>query len=66
MKLANATPQRNQAANAMAVSYAFESKAGDAIKFLTPVRQQQRVDKDAAGAAITRPFAWRCPRSSAG
>ena len=48
MKLANTTPQRNQAANAMAVSYAFESKAADAIKFLTPVRQQQRADKDAA------------------
>ena len=53
MKLANATPQRNAAANAMAVSYAFESKAADAIKFLTPVRQQQRADKDAAGAAGT-------------
>jgi Flp pilus assembly protein TadD len=52
-KLASAGAQRNQAANAMAVSYAFESKAAEAVKHLAPVFEQQRADKDAAGAAGT-------------
>jgi tetratricopeptide (TPR) repeat protein len=44
---------RNQALTAMAISYAFESRAADVLKFLEPVYQQQLADQDPAGAAAT-------------
>src|SRR5688572_21983693 len=50
---APAGPARNQALNAMAISYAFEAKADEAAKQLEPVYRQQIVEKDFAGAAGT-------------
>jgi Flp pilus assembly protein TadD len=44
---------RNQALTAMAISYAFESRAADALKFLEPVYTQQLADQDLSGAAAT-------------
>ena len=44
---------RNQALNAMAISYAFEAKADEAMKQLEPVYRQQIVEKNFAGAAGT-------------
>ena len=46
-------PARNQALNAMAISYAFESRAADALKYLAPVFDQQLADQDLGGAAAT-------------
>jgi tetratricopeptide (TPR) repeat protein len=53
IKQADGITARNQARNALAVSYAFEGRAADAMKHLAPVFEQQRVDKDAAGSAAT-------------
>jgi tetratricopeptide (TPR) repeat protein len=53
VKQADGITARNQAMNALAVSYAFESKADDALRYLGPVFDQQRTDKDFAGAAAT-------------
>jgi tetratricopeptide (TPR) repeat protein len=44
---------RNQALMAMGISYAFESRAADALKHLEPVYQQQLTDQDLGGAAAT-------------
>ena len=44
---------RNQALNAMAISFAFEARATDALKFLEPVYTQQLADQDLSGAAAT-------------
>jgi tetratricopeptide (TPR) repeat protein len=44
---------RNQALTAMAISYAFESRAADALKYLEPVFRQQLSDQDVSGAAAT-------------
>jgi tetratricopeptide (TPR) repeat protein len=53
VKQADGITARNQAMNALAVSYAFEAKADDALKYLAPVFEQQRTDRDQAGAAAT-------------
>jgi len=53
VKQADGITARNQAMNALAVSYAFESKAADSLKYLAPVFEQQRADRDSAGAAAT-------------
>ena len=53
VKQADGITARNQAMNALAVSYAFESKADEALKYLAPVFEHQRTDKDFAGAAAT-------------
>lgn len=50
---------RNQAMNALAVSYAFEGRAADAMKHLAPVLEQLRADRDAAGAAAIANAAGR-------
>jgi Flp pilus assembly protein TadD len=44
---------RNQALAAMAISYAFESRAADALKFFEPVYTQQLADQDLGAAAAT-------------
>lgn len=44
---------RNQALTAMAISFAFESRATDALKYLEPVYTQQLADQDLGGAAAT-------------
>lgn len=44
---------RNQAMTAMAISYAFEARAAEALKYFEPVYQQQLTDQDQAGAAAT-------------
>jgi tetratricopeptide (TPR) repeat protein len=56
---APAGPARNQAMNAMAISYAFESKAAEAMKFIAPVYRQQATDRDHAGAAASANFMGR-------
>ncbi len=53
IKQADGITARNQAMNALAVSYTFEGKAADALKNLAPVFEQQRIDRDFAGAAAT-------------
>jgi Flp pilus assembly protein TadD len=44
---------RNQALTAMGISFAFESRSADALKFLEPVYTQQLADQDLGGAAAT-------------
>lgn len=44
---------RNQALTAMAISFAFESRAADALKYFEPVYTQQLADQDLGGAAAT-------------
>jgi tetratricopeptide (TPR) repeat protein len=44
---------RNQALTAMAISYAFESRAADVLKYFDPDYQQQLADQDFGGAAAT-------------
>lgn len=44
---------RNQALTAMGISYAFESRAADAVKYLEPVYTQQLADQDLGAAAAT-------------
>jgi tetratricopeptide (TPR) repeat protein len=44
---------RNQAMMAMAISWAFEGRAEEALKYLEPIFKQQLTDQDAAGAAAT-------------
>jgi Flp pilus assembly protein TadD len=46
-------PARNQAMTAMAISYIFESKTAEAVKYLTPIHTQQLFAKDLGGAAGT-------------
>lgn len=52
-KQADGITARNQALTATATSYAFESNAGEAVKYFEPVFNQQLADKDFAGAAAT-------------
>ena len=44
---------RNQAMMTMAISWAFEDRSDEAMKFFEPVYKQQLADQDAAGAAAT-------------
>jgi len=44
---------RNQAMTAMAISYAFESRAADVLRYFEPVYKQQVADQDMGGAAAT-------------
>ena len=44
---------RNQAMTAMAISYAFESRAPEVLKYFEPVYKQQLADQDMGGAAAT-------------
>jgi Flp pilus assembly protein TadD len=44
---------RNQALTTMAISYAFESRAAEALKYLEPVYKLQLADQDMSGAAAT-------------
>ena len=44
---------RNQAMITMGVSWAFESRPDDALKYFEPVYKQQLADQDLAGAAAT-------------
>jgi tetratricopeptide (TPR) repeat protein len=44
---------RNQAMMAMAISWAFEGRADEALKHLEPVYKQQIADQDLPGAAAT-------------
>ncbi len=44
---------RNQALTTMAISYVFESRAADVLKYFEPVYQQQLTDQDVGGAAAT-------------
>jgi Flp pilus assembly protein TadD len=53
VKQADGITPRNQAMTALAVSYAFEAKPADAHKYLAPVFEQQRTDRDFPGAAAT-------------
>ncbi len=48
---APAGPARNQTMTAMAISYVFESKTADAVKYLTPIHRQQLIADDLGGAA---------------
>lgn len=44
---------RNQALTTMAISYAFESRASEVLKYFEPVYKQQLTDEDVGGAAAT-------------
>ena len=44
---------RNQALTTMAISYAFESRAPEVLKYLEPVYKAQVADQDMAGAAAS-------------
>jgi Flp pilus assembly protein TadD len=44
---------RNQAMTAMAISYAFESRSPEVVKYFEPVYKQQLADQDMGGAAAT-------------
>ena len=49
----------NQAMTTMAISWAFEGRADESLKFLEPVYKQQLADQDGAGAAATANFTGR-------
>ncbi len=53
IEYAPAGPARNQALNAMALSFAFERKLPESQKYFELMRQQQKTEGDFAGAAAS-------------